>query len=448
MTSCAVTKPNPSMRRGACPSLATPMQTGDGLLVRLRPAGALTPTQLRKLATLAERFGNGLIEVTARGNLQIRGLTAAAVAPLAAAIAEAEIAISDGVALETPPLAGFDPGEIADPRPLAGRLRAAIAEHQPALTLAPKLAIVVDGGGRLHLKDVSADLRLDALGGEGGVRWLLTLGGTARSARPVALLASEQVVPAVMEILAELSSVGPSARGRDLNADRIRQRRADAAFPAVSEETSPWLPAGIHNFGDGRIVLGLGLAYGQTEASTLIALANGVEEMGATEIRLSPRHGFLVLGFSSEAATLAQDLALIQGLLISPDDPRNHITTCAGRACASALMDTKAVARLLAEAGSELLDGSLAVHLSGCAKGCARPTASALTLVGAPSGYALVVNGTASVVPSAYTDENGIGSALSRLNALVRENKGAGESARSCLTRLRTGPIAAAFEQG
>nr|WP_245314652.1 precorrin-3B synthase [Sinorhizobium alkalisoli] len=424
------------------------MQTGDGLLVRLRPAGSLAPTDMRKIATLAGRFGNGLIEVTARGNLQIRGLTALAVAPLASAIAEAGIAISDGVTLEMPPLAGFDPEEIADPRPLGAQLRAAIANHQPALALAPKLSIVVDGGGRFHLKEVSGDLRLDALDGEGGGRWRLSVGGTVRSARPVALLASEQSLPAVMEVLAELNSLGPSARGRDLDADRIRQRLPDAASTAVLDGHAPWLPAGIHDFGDGRIVLGLGLAYGQAEASTLIALMNGAEEMGATEIRLSPRHGLLVLGLSREAATRVQGLASTQGLLVSPDDPRNHIAACAGRACASALMDTKAVARLLAEAGGDLLDGSLAVHLSGCAKGCARPTASPLTLVGAPSGYALVVNGTASVAPSAYTNENGIGSALARLNGLVRENKGAGESARSCLTRLGSGPIAAAFEQG
>ncbi|HXV31899.1 MAG TPA: precorrin-3B synthase, partial [Sinorhizobium sp.] len=61
---------------------------------------------------------------------------------------------------------------------------------------------------------------------------------------------------------------------------------------------------------------------------------------------------------------------------------------------------------------------------------------------------ALVVNGTASVAPSAYTDENGMESALGRLDMLVRQNKDAGESALSCLTRLGSGPIAAAFEQG
>jgi precorrin-3B synthase len=31
-------------RRGACPALFTPMQTGDGLLVRIVPADAITPT--------------------------------------------------------------------------------------------------------------------------------------------------------------------------------------------------------------------------------------------------------------------------------------------------------------------------------------------------------------------------------------------------------------------
>lgn len=435
------------MRRGACPSLARPMQTGDGLLVRLRPAGPLTPAELRSLAAAAERFGNGVLEVTARGNLQIRGLTKSTVGQLGAAITNAEITVIDGVAIETPPLAGVDPSEFADSRALADALRGAIAERQPALKLAPKLSIVVDGGGRFHLKDVAADLRLDALDQGHGVRWLLSLGGTARTARAVALLAAERAVPATTELLVQLSSLGPRARGRDLDADLIRSRWSDAA-PAVLDESSRWLPAGIHDFGDGGIVLGLGLAYAQTDAGNLIAFLQQAEEKGATEVRLSPRHGLLLLGFDREAAAIARQLAFSYGFLVAPDDPRNHIATCAGRACASALLDTKAVARLAVEVGRDLLDGSLTLHLSGCAKGCARPMASPLTLVGAPSGHALVVNGTASVAPSAYTDENGIRSALARLNALARENKDAGESARSCLTRLGTGPIAAAFQQG
>ena len=64
-----------ALRRGWCPSTLRPMETGDGWLVRLHPPGArLTPMQLRQIAALAGEHGNGLIEISARANLQIRGV--------------------------------------------------------------------------------------------------------------------------------------------------------------------------------------------------------------------------------------------------------------------------------------------------------------------------------------------------------------------------------------
>ena len=75
------------MRRGACPSLDAPMRTGDGLLARLRVVGGrLTPVQLTKVAAIAGQFGNGQIEITARGNLQVRGLSDATAVDFARAI--------------------------------------------------------------------------------------------------------------------------------------------------------------------------------------------------------------------------------------------------------------------------------------------------------------------------------------------------------------------------
>ncbi|MFD2345278.1 precorrin-3B synthase [Sinorhizobium terangae] len=456
MTSCATPRPDAadaSMRRGTCPSLAKPMQTGDGLLVRLRPAtGSLTPAELRALAVAAERFGNGILEVTARGNLQVRGLTAASVSSLASAIGEAGIAVAAGVAIETPPLAGVDTDETSDPRPLALALREAIAAHNPPLKLAPKLSIIVDGGGRFHLDDIVADLRLKAVKSDDGVAWLLSLGGTARAARPVALLDQREAVPGLLAVLRRLAATGDAARGRDLDVDVVKD---DLAGGARSPGTStlvmePAVPvAGLHTLADGTTVLGVGLAFAQADAAGLTAFLRKAEELGAAEIRLAPGHGFFVLGLDREAAAKVQRLALSLGFRIASDDRRNHIATCAGTgACASAMMETKAVARLMVEAAPELLDGSLTAHLSGCPKGCARPSSAELTLVGAPSGYGLVVNGTASIAPSAYTDANGIGSAFAHLGALVRKNKDAGESARSCLTRLGAARIAAAFEQG
>ena len=64
--------------KGWCPSAYRPMLSGDGLVVRIRPrCGRLSAAQAHGVADLAARHGNGLIDVTGRANLQIRGVSAA-----------------------------------------------------------------------------------------------------------------------------------------------------------------------------------------------------------------------------------------------------------------------------------------------------------------------------------------------------------------------------------
>ena len=150
--------------RGACPALSAPMQTGDGLLVRLSPAnGYFTPAALAGLAEAAFRHGNSILEVTGRGSLQIRGLEAATVAPLAADIDALGIVVREGVPVETGPLAGLDPHEIADPRALVDAVSRAITTTDLPKRLGPKVSVVVDGGGRLNMAGVQADVRLSAV---------------------------------------------------------------------------------------------------------------------------------------------------------------------------------------------------------------------------------------------------------------------------------------------
>ena len=56
-------------RRGACPQPFAPMQTGDGLLARLSPAPkAFSLEAFADLCAAARKFGNGIVEVTARSN--------------------------------------------------------------------------------------------------------------------------------------------------------------------------------------------------------------------------------------------------------------------------------------------------------------------------------------------------------------------------------------------
>ena len=172
------------------------------------------------------------------------------------------------------------------------------------------------------------------------------------------------------------------------------------------------------------------LPFGQMHAAIL-------QQLATAPLRLTPWRSIIVEGSSI--------VPRHDGLITNPDDPILRVAACTGApGCMQATVRTRDLARRLAP----LVPPGRVLHVSGCAKGCARPKLSELTLVGAPSGYGLVVNGAANSLPSAYTDENGMGSALARLGRLVRQNKDAGESAQSCLTRLGAARVSAAFEQG
>ena len=63
----------------ACPGALQVHRAADGLLARVRlPGWMIGPDQLEALADAAIRFGAGTLELTARGNVQLRGVSDAA----------------------------------------------------------------------------------------------------------------------------------------------------------------------------------------------------------------------------------------------------------------------------------------------------------------------------------------------------------------------------------
>ncbi len=173
--------------RGWCPGALRPMLSGDGLIVRLRPRGhALSAGDLIAIAAMAETYGNGLIDLTRRANIQLRGV---AESNLPAVWAELErIGLLGGPPeaeavrnVLISPLAGADPSEIVDARVLADELDAALTQNSALWMLPAKFAFVIDGGGALPLDGERADIRLRAVGRQsiavgidrlGGPRWI------------------------------------------------------------------------------------------------------------------------------------------------------------------------------------------------------------------------------------------------------------------------------------
>ena len=444
--------PSPSMVRGACPSLSAPMQTGDGLLVRLRPTTpGLSVAQFRALAEAAEAHGNGLIEITARGNLQLRGMSPQSINGLAADIDRAGIVPESGIAIEVPPLSGLDPLEIANARDIAARLRGAIDALDPKPLLAAKLAIIVDSGGRLTLDRLSADIRLRAeISAKGTHLWTIAIAGTAATAKPIAVSLSDgQAIAATISLLQTLADIGPAARGRDLDAAALRARFPfdDTGIDDAQRPSAP--PVGIIPLDGECAVLGLRPSFGQIHAADLHRFLAVAEMTGASEIRTAPDHAMLLLGLTPGAMENVRAAAAGCGFRTDADDPANYAVPCSGAgACASAHYSTKKAAADLLDLAPELLDGSFKLHLSGCPKGCAHPGPTALAIVGVPTGYGIVVNGSASSEPVAYIGKEKLKSALAELDGLVRNNKAAGESARQCLKRLGRDAIATALRQG
>ncbi len=444
--------PSAPMVRGACPSLSEPMQTGDGLLVRLRPATpGLTVAQFRALAEAAETHGNGLIEITARGNLQLRGLTSQTVGALAADIDGAGIFVQSGVAIETQPLSGLDPSEIGAALPLAERLRKTIDGLSPKPLLAAKLAIIIDGGGQLTLDELTADLRLKATQSDNGAGylWTLSIAGTAATATPLATLAGDQSIAGVLTLLKRLSLLGPRARGRDLDAEELRGLFPGVRINAQAVAARATSPIGIISLAMNGYALGLRPSFGQIHARNIARFLAAAEESGVNEIRTGPEHSILLLGPAADKLERLRLLAASCGFQTRDDDPANYIVPCSGTgACAFAHYATKEAATDCVEFAPALLDGSFKLHLSGCSKGCAHPSPAALAVVGGPNGHAIILDGSASAEPAVHIGKENLKSALTRLGELVRNNKVAGESARQCLKRLGRDAIATALRQG
>lgn len=140
-----------------CPGIFLLAQMKDGGLARLRlPGGRLDAAQGRAVADFARRWGNGLIDLTNRANLQVRGLPPVlpddAVADLDRAGLVPAMRGADRLRnITADPLSGLDPGEITDVTPLVADLDAALVERLADLAAA-------EGDGQLRLTPWSAVL--------------------------------------------------------------------------------------------------------------------------------------------------------------------------------------------------------------------------------------------------------------------------------------------------
>jgi precorrin-3B synthase len=192
--------------------------------------------------------------------------------------------------------------------------------------------------------------------------------------------------------------------------------------------------------------VGIGLPFGQVEAVTLAALARAGEACGGAAFAPAEGRTLLALGLPQADVAPFRDRAAELGFITRADDPRRAVIACPGApACAAGLMPARAVAEEIAAAAAPILDGSVTIHISGCAKGCAHPRAATLTFTGDGRGANLVVAGRAGDDAVATVPAGGLPAAVARLAAAVNGSRRPGEPAADAIARLGPRGIAAAL---
>ncbi|WP_404478284.1 cobalamin biosynthesis protein CobG [Novosphingobium sp. BL-52-GroH] len=326
------------------------MAAGDGLIVRIRPRLArLSRGQVAGLCTLADRFGNGMIDVTSRANLQVRGVAETGWAAL---------------------LEGLCALDLVDPEPTIEQRRNVLvapdwiegdATWQVATDLAARLHLLpdlpakagfaIDAGVAPVLADVPADFRIERAA-SGGL--LLRAQGRATGIA----VPPDEAADALVALAAWFVATG------GMEAGRMARHRADLPSWATGGERGAPPRAALV---PGRHVLGpvRGVPFGSTSAAALAAL---MECSQATAMRVTPWRVLLLeggkpvemSGFVDDASHCAMRAEACPGLPL----------------CPQATVATRALAlRLAPHVGGRL-------HVSGCAKGCAHGGAAAVTLTG------------------------------------------------------------------
>ncbi|MFJ3218979.1 hypothetical protein ACIPLC_24010 [Kitasatospora sp. NPDC086801] len=401
-------------RADACPGALRLHPADDGALARVRlPGGMLTVRQVLALADAAEALGDGELETTSRGNVQLRGLASHCGAELAERLRAVGLLPSDTHErvrnIVASPLAGLDGHGFADVQAWVRELDARLCASDWAAGLSGKFLFALDDG-RGDVAALDADVTLIA-GSDGSA--LLRLGRAAHG-RPVP---AGQEVTAVLDaaraFLDALRASGRKAWHLREVPDLLSAGPAPVPLPAfVGAAPAVGTVAGGATAGgataSGIVAGGLsvGLRFGRAGAAQWRELAGAC----AGEIRLTPWRGAVLPGASVDRLPVLA----AAGFRTAPGSPWERATACTGLpGCAKSPADVRAdAARALdaaAATGGLPVTGlpatgrattgfpitGLPVHWSGCERRCGHPAGRWVDVLATGQGYRVTVNGPA-----------------------------------------------------
>ncbi|MDX6718347.1 MAG: precorrin-3B synthase [Solirubrobacteraceae bacterium] len=377
-------------RADRCPGALRLHEAADGWMARVRlPGGRVDAAGVRSVADVA-RLGNGLVELTSRASLQIRGLRPGSAERAADRLRAGGLLPSiahDRVRnVVASPVAGRHPRSVAATDGVVAALDRGL-RADPALAGLPGrfLFAVEDGSGTLGAQ--RADVTLVAEREAGFRLWLAgartTLASTAHDAPRLALDAARAFL--------ELRAGEATWRVADLTGGPASlARRLDGSLEAGAAVAPRPLAAGVLAQPDGGCAITVLAPLGRIDGAVVRRLG----ELAA-EVRLSVARTLTIVDVpAGDVAALTAQLAAL-GLVTAAGSGWHGLSACAGLgACACARVDVRAAA---AERARVRAVDAPAEHWSACERGCGRPVDVPVAVVATAGGLNVQTPGAAPV---------------------------------------------------
>ena len=393
----------------------------DFFMVRIKiPGNVLTVYQARQLAKMSDDLANGFVDVTTRGNIQIRNLPPTAPVEVLKRLFECGLssrgAGADNVRNVTAsPLAGLDPTELSDTRGLARDMQFYMNNHSELFGLPRKFNIAFDGGGSISNVSDTNDIafiatrlkdgeeprkvvyRVQLAGITGHKRFAVETGVVVEAESAVALAG------AILQVFAEQGDRTNRNTARLCYVlDRLGMeeflRLTEAAFgqplkrvDSASLEARPNVQRRAHlgahaQTGVGRHYVGVIVMAGRLTTAQLRQLAAAAERYGESELRLTVWQNVLIPNVRDEYLHDLIEFLKEAGLSCDASRIAGSMVACTGNTgCRFAESDTKGHAATISAAidGRFQFDDAINIHLTGCPHSCAQHYIADIGFLGA-----------------------------------------------------------------
>lgn len=400
-----------------CPGVVRVHAAADGGLARIRlPGGRLSVDHLRALSAATAELGDGSLELTSRGNVQVRGLATGSEHELAKRLHAAGLLPSpmhERVRnIIATPLSGRDGAGKCDIRPLVLELDRRLCADPVLAELPGRFLFTVDDG-RGDVSGLRGDVGLWAVrdetfalllaGADSGLRIAATTTEAASTEATGAALAAAR---AFLDERAAQGSTAWRLAELDDAIERVGARVGANATGAGAAQPPPARPPlGLIPQRDGRVAISLVVPLGRVMAAQSTVLG-AAARTGADEIIVTPWRTAVVPDLAPrDAARWVRDLA-DAGLPADADSTWVGVTACAGRpGCAKALADVRTDASTV-HTGANHTSASidLPVHWVGCERRCGRPAGRHVEVLATADGYEVRLDGHLRSTPSSLAE--------------------------------------------